>query len=62
MVCTGKTPPRPPGEALVLLQPGPREPHCQPPAASLAPTARTLEKLTTSVITEAGGGETSEPL
>lgn len=29
------------------------------PAASLAPAVRTLEKLTTSLITEAGGGKTS---
>lgn len=34
---------------------------CQP-GASLVPATRTLEKLTTWVITEAGGGKTSEPL
>lgn len=37
------------------------EQPCQP-GVSLVPAARTLEKLTTSVITEAGGGETSASL
>ena len=39
-----------------------REGHGEQPGASLVPAATTLEKLTTSVITEAGGGETSKPL
>ena len=42
-----------------------REGHGEQPCqlgASLVPAAKTLEKLTTSVITEAGGGETSKPL
>ena len=42
-----------------------REGHGEQPCqlgASLVPAAKTLEKLTTSVITEAGGGETSKLL
>lgn len=46
------------GGAGCFSRKGRGEQPCQP-SASLVPAVRTLEKLTTSVITEAGGGKTS---